>query len=107
MSDFQSVARFDELPLMGGKEVIVEGIRICLFKQNGRVFAMAAECPHKGAPLATGWLENGQVFCSLHGWEFELETGHCATNPACPVKTFPVRVINGDVQLSPTGNCVP
>ena len=100
MSDYQTVARFDELPELGGKEVNVEGRRICLFKHHGEVFATAAECPHKGAPLATGWVERGTVFCSLHGWEFDLRTGQCATNPTCPVETYAARVVDGEVQLN-------
>ena len=99
MAEFRTVARLEELPELGGKEVIVEGRRICLFKHNGEVFATAAECPHKGAPLATGWVENGRVFCSLHGWEFDLRSGECMNSPARDVECFSVRVIGNEVQL--------
>lgn len=100
MNEFRTVARVDQLPELGGKEVTVDGIRICLFRHRNEVFATAAECPHKGAPLATGWVENGRVFCSLHGWEFELRTGHCTTNPECEVKTYPVRIQGGEIQIA-------
>ena len=100
MADFCTVARFEELPEVGGKEVIVKGARISLFKHAGEVFAIAAECPHKGAPLAVGWVEQGSVFCALHGWEFDLRTGRCKSNPGEEVRSYPLRIIDGEIQVS-------
>lgn len=100
MAEFRTVARLDELPELGGKEVVVDGTRICLFKNNGEVFATAADCPHKRAPLAVGWVEHGSVFCALHGWEFDLKTGACKNVPGQEVRTYTVRVTEGEVQLS-------
>ena len=99
MAEFRTVARLDELPELGGKEVIVDGVRICLIKHNGQVFATAAECPHKGAPLATGWVENGRVFCSLHGWEFDLRTGECKNKLGRGILCYKVRVHNDSIEV--------
>jgi nitrite reductase (NADH) small subunit len=100
MAEFRTVARLDELPDLGGKEVIVEGTRICLFKHNGQVFAVAAECPHKGAPLACGWVENGTVSCALHGWQFDLKTGECLTVSHASIKTYAVQTEGGRVRIA-------
>jgi NAD(P)H-dependent nitrite reductase small subunit len=99
MAEFRTVARLDELPEVGGKEVEVEGKRICLFKHNGEVFATAALCPHKGVPLAVGCVENGAVICAMHGWEFDLKTGHCKNIPGQEVRIYEVRVNEGEVQM--------
>ena len=98
-SDFQTVARLDELPPLGGKEVFLEGTRICLFKHEGQVYATAAMCPHKQVPLAVGWVENCTVTCAMHGWEFDLKTGLCKNIPGASVQTFEVKVENGDVKV--------
>lgn len=38
-------------------------------------------CPHRGADLARfGTISDGVLTCSLHHWEFELETGRCLTS---------------------------
>ena len=95
MSEFTTVARVHELPDAGGKEVVVNGKRVCLFKHGGKVFATAALCPHKGVPLAVGWVENGAVSCAMHGWEFDLQTGHCKNVPGAEVPTYKV-VVEGD-----------
>ncbi len=100
MGEFRPVARLEEIPDIGGKEVIVDGTRICLFKHDGRVFATAAECPHKGAPMACGWVENGTVSCALHGWQFDLQTGQCRNIPGQKIAAFAVRVQGSEVQVA-------
>jgi len=100
MSEFRTVARLDELPDTGGKEVVVDGTRICLFKHDGQVFATSAECPHKQAPLACGWVENGTVSCALHGWQFDLKSGECANIPGARVKTYPVKTDGNFLQIA-------
>jgi len=100
MAEFRTVARIDELPDAGGKEVVVDGQRICLFKHQGEVFATAAMCPHKGVPLAVGWVENCSVVCAMHGWEFDLKSGACKNIPGQEVKTYEARILNGAVQVA-------
>ena len=99
MVECRTVARLEDLPDVGGKEVEVDGKRICLFKQNGEVFATAALCPHKGVPLAVGCVENGAVICAMHGWEFDLWTGNCRNVPGHEVKTYAVKVEDGKIRL--------
>jgi len=37
-------------------------------------------CPHRQADLSIfGEVEDGVLTCTLHGWQFDLETGHCLT----------------------------
>lgn len=46
------------------------------------------ECPHRGALLSQGWLDDGCLVCPYHGWRFD-ETGGCqiipSQDPALPV----------------------
>ena len=99
MAEFRTVARVEEVPAIGGKEVAIDGTRICLFKSNGEVFATAALCPHKGVPLAVGWVENGAVSCAMHGWEFDLKTGECLTDANCPLETYEVKIEDGMIKI--------
>ena len=56
----------------------VEGNRIAVFRaEDGALHAMDDTCPHAGASLSEGDLENGCVTCPLHAWRFELATGQC------------------------------
>ena len=44
--------------------------------EQGNPVAMDAYCPHAGAALAGGKVEQGKVQCPLHGRQFD-ERGHC------------------------------
>ncbi len=56
-----------------------------LFRDEaGRYGMLDRDCPHRGADLAYGRLENGGLRCAFHGWLFDTE-GKCLETPAEPV----------------------
>lgn len=88
-----------KLPSAGGVSVHVGRHTLAVFRLGDEIFAIDGVCPHRGAPLASGAVEEGKVYCPLHGWGFDLRTGACADNPAKPVRSYPVRVVDGVVQV--------
>lgn len=61
-------------------------------------FALDDTCPHRGASLADGWVEDGAVACPLHASRFDLTTGDVEGPPAkCGVSAYVVRVIGEDL----------
>ncbi len=42
---------------------------------DGRRFELDRRCPHQGADLSHGSLEDGCVVCPRHGWRFDLSNG--------------------------------
>ena len=99
MSKFISVATVESLPPGQGRTVEVKGRRFAVYNLDGQFHAIDDTCPHRGGPLGAGTLEDGRVFCPLHGWSFDLKTGACHSNPEMPVKSYPVHVENGEVQI--------
>ncbi|ABD06973.1 Rieske (2Fe-2S) protein [Rhodopseudomonas palustris HaA2] len=82
---WQPVALVDELegerPI---KPVRLLGEDFVLFKdETGRYGLMDRDCPHRGADLAFGRLENGGLRCAFHGWLFDVD-GKCLETPAEP-----------------------
>src|SRR5688572_12938033 len=82
---WQPVALSDELqgprPL---KAVRVLCEDLVLFKdEKGRYGLMDRHCPHRGADLAYGRLEDGGLRCAFHGWLFDA-AGKCLETPAEP-----------------------
>eukprot|EP01127_Copromyxa_protea_P009809 TRINITY_DN2339_c1_g2_i1.p1 TRINITY_DN2339_c1_g2~~TRINITY_DN2339_c1_g2_i1.p1 ORF type:complete len:552 (+),score=106.90 TRINITY_DN2339_c1_g2_i1:189-1844(+) len=57
------------------KEVLVESVKVLVTKENGSFHALGAKCPHYGAPLVNGTLQNGRVRCPWHGACFSTATG--------------------------------
>lgn len=43
--------------------------------------AAADSCPHRGARLSQGWVEDGCLVCPYHGWRFD-PTGKCVHIPS-------------------------
>jgi nitrite reductase (NADH) small subunit len=98
--EFVTVARVADLPATGGLEVDVGGRRLAIFRTTaGEVFATDLACPHKGAPLTLGVVQDRRVFCPMHGWEFDLRTGFCREHPERPLTCYEVRVIADEVQV--------
>jgi nitrite reductase (NADH) small subunit len=89
------------IPPGEGRNVEILGRKIAIFHTRaGTVFAVQAECPHKGGPLADGLVGGTTLICPLHAWKFDLTTGHALFGD-CGIKTFPVRVDeNGGIVLT-------
>jgi len=80
------------IPPGEGRVYSVEGEKIAVFRaRGGEVYAVQAECPHRGGPLADGLLGGATLICPLHGWKFDLKTGQALLGD-CGLKTFPVTV---------------
>jgi len=48
---------------------------------HGAVVALQDRCPHRGAPLSKGRIEDGTVRCMYHGLKFDTH-GKCVQIPA-------------------------
>jgi nitrite reductase (NADH) small subunit len=73
---------------------------IAVFRQrDGRLFATANRCPHRGGPLAEGVLGGGRIICPLHAHQFDLATG-AGHEPAECLRVFAVKDVQGDIILS-------
>jgi nitrite reductase (NADH) small subunit len=87
-----TIGPLSAIPPGEGRSFIADGEKIAVFcTRGGRVFAVQAECPHRGGPLADGLLGGTTLICPLHGWKFDLTTGNPLMGD-CAIKTFPVRV---------------
>lgn len=63
--------------------------RIVFFRGAGnRVAALEDFCPHRGAPLSLGYLEDGKLVCGYHGLAMGCD-GQVASMPAQRVQAFP------------------
>ncbi|HEV2819266.1 MAG TPA: Rieske 2Fe-2S domain-containing protein [Solirubrobacteraceae bacterium] len=69
------VGRAEDVPLLEGRNVTVEGRRVAVFRTAQGFHALDAACPHRGGPLADGLVADSCVTCPLHGWRFELRSG--------------------------------
>jgi nitrite reductase (NADH) small subunit/3-phenylpropionate/trans-cinnamate dioxygenase ferredoxin subunit len=99
MAEFQKVCRASEVPEGEGKTVEVKGHLIALFCAGGQLHAIDDVCPHMGASLSGGYVENGIVTCPWHAWRFRLADGAWADNPRIKIGCYPVRVQGDEVHV--------
>ena len=98
---FDTVARLDEIPDGGMKQVVVRGDLVGLYRVGERVFAIGDLCTHEEAYLTDGEFEPEEleVECPLHGSRFHVETGAVRILPATkPEPSYSVKV-EGDLVL--------
>jgi hypothetical protein len=60
--------------------VSVLGRKLVVWRDRGELFAAPNDCPHMGASLAQGRLENGALVCPWHGLRLGRE-GHAGWQP--------------------------
>jgi phthalate 4,5-dioxygenase len=91
---WQPVALAEELP-PGGAPVPVRILSedLVLFRDEaGRPGLLGLHCPHRGADLSYGRVEDGGLRCLYHGWLYDI-TGQCLEQPGEPAgSTFCQRV---------------
>lgn len=75
--------------------VAVDDRRYVLFRgADGRAAAFVDECPHRGAPLSRGRVEDGRVVCPYHGWRFAPDgQGACPTDARADCRAAPLAVV--------------
>ena len=88
------------------KAAEVNGVSVCLANVDGELSALDNWCPHRGAPLAEGWVEGGSVVCPWHSWTFSLKTGEAEYPVDERVKVFAVKSEGDDLLIDIEGVAV-
>ena len=112
------VAREGELA--EGKSCLVKiGEReVGLFNVRGSYYALPNICIHQAGPLCKGrisgtltataesnwkfqWVNEGEIVtCPWHALEFNITTGQCLAFPKRRVRSYPVKVENGQIIIT-------
>jgi nitrite reductase (NADH) small subunit len=101
IGDWIDIGWVNEIPVRGSRTVpVVGGEEIAVFRTaDGKVFALANRCPHKGGPLSQGIVHGHSVACPLHNWQIALATGEAQGPDSGCTPTIPVKVSGGRVLL--------
>jgi len=88
----------DELPENSVMTVTAAHTSICLTHHKGKFSALDNKCPHQGGPLGEGSIENGQLRCPWHGWDF-CPHGGSSSDFDDGLTTFPIKLENNTIFL--------
>lgn len=108
MTDFQPVARVDEVPDPGSLLVEVDDRLVVLIHAAGHWYALDDVCTHDGGPLSDGPVDPAgpTIACPRHGAKFDAKTGAALTMPATKATVAHEVQVDGDrvlVRLAPAG----
>lgn len=74
----------DELAEGEVRGLSCEGRWLCASRIAGRVGVVEDVCPHQGAMISEGWVDDGLLVCPRHGWEFDPATGQMPSGEPGP-----------------------
>ncbi len=76
-------------------------IALAVFNLDGAFYAISDVCIHKGGPLSKGTIKDNVVTCPWHGWKYSVKDGRSAHKGGDSVSSYPVKVLEGKVYVSP------
>lgn len=108
--------------LRAGARIFVDadGTEIGVFEHQGELLAYENVCRHQGGPVCEGTIlgkveailgddkiqlgerfsdESLHLICPWHGWEYDLRTGECATDPAVALRKYDVHERDGGLYV--------
>ena len=88
-----------EFPAEGKVATKIAGWHVLVAKTDEGLFAVNDRCTHQAALISTGRIRRGAVMCPLHGARFEMATGRCIGGAYKDLRTFPVRVQGGQIEV--------
>lgn len=100
---FHTVAEIGAIPEGTGATFAVGDRLIAVYYVDDRYYAIDDVCPHMGASLGSGYVENGIVTCPWHAWRFKICDGTWCDNPKLKVGSYEVRVEGGEIQVDLPG----
>jgi nitrite reductase/ring-hydroxylating ferredoxin subunit len=74
------------------RPVEIFGRRYAVARTEEGFFAALDRCPHAGGSLGEGSLEGDRIVCSMHGKEFDVHDGSCATDSDLEASVVEVKV---------------
>jgi nitrite reductase (NADH) small subunit len=97
---FVTVARVEDVPPGTVAHVRAGEQEIALAHVDGQFFATQGNCLHLEGPLGEGHLDGTVLSCPWHGWQYDVRTGLNEFDRAIKLRTFEVRVEDGEIQLA-------
>jgi nitrite reductase (NADH) small subunit len=97
---FVTVARVDEVPPGSVRVVRAGDEELALAHVDGEFYATQGHCLHLKGPLGEGRIDDHVLTCPWHGWQYDICTGENEFDRAIQLKTYEVRVEDGNVQVA-------
>jgi nitrite reductase (NADH) small subunit len=105
-TDWTGVCEVDRLEPLWGEAALVEDVQVALvLLPDGSLFAVSNQDPATGSFVMSRGIVGSRgarptLASPLHKQVYDLGTGECFTSAEYSLRTYPVRVVDGVVQVS-------
>jgi len=89
------ICRDEDLKDGAARSVKILARNIAVFRIDGVIYGLEADCKHMKANLATGTISGSVVECAMHNWRYDIPTGECLDEEWAKLKTYPAFVEDG------------
>jgi anthranilate 1,2-dioxygenase ferredoxin component len=89
-----------DFPEEGKLAAKVAGWYVLAARTDDGFFALNDRCTHQASLLSGGRIRRGAVMCPLHGARFEVASGRCIGGTYKDLRTFPIRVSAGMIEVA-------
>jgi 3-phenylpropionate/trans-cinnamate dioxygenase ferredoxin subunit len=102
-TSFVPVMTLAEIPQGSMQAKVLEGREIVICHTREGLYALDNICTHAHARMCEGRLRATRLVCPLHGASFDIRDGRVLGPPAvAPLPTYPIRVVDGMIEVSLT-----
>ncbi len=92
-----SLYKLDELEDRKPKAALVENVDLVVIRYGDEVSVLYGRCLHRGAMLADGHVEDEDLICGVHGWDFRIDSGVSAYSNEEALQKFNSWIEDGEV----------
>ena len=82
-----------------GRQIVIDGVKVAVFRRGERFHAFTDACPHMGASLADGRLVGNRVECHWHHWTYGLDDGRSDAREWACIAIYETRVEDGELLI--------
>ena len=97
---FVTVARVEDVPPGTVKHLRAGDEDIALAHVGDHYYATQGHCLHLQGPLGEGRIDGSVLTCPWHGWQYDVRTGLNEFDHAIQLRTYEVRVEDGEIQVA-------
>lgn len=88
------LCKVSDVPDGEGKFVkLADDRNIAVFLRDGRLYVFDDRCPHAGASLSGGDIQDDCIVCPWHQWTFSLEDGTLVGGGRAKIRIYPGRIV--------------
>jgi glutamate synthase domain-containing protein 2/nitrite reductase/ring-hydroxylating ferredoxin subunit len=69
------LCKFSELEDRQPRHALVNNLDLVIIPYDNNVSVLYGRCLHRGALMADGHVEGGNLICGVHGWDYRYDTG--------------------------------